>query len=83
MRTFTVTCPECDCDLDVEIEETDLADLETNHTVVCEDCHTETEFAYDPESDDLYEVYEDDEDESESDALELTEEGDEEEEKLP
>lgn len=80
MRTFTVECPECNCELDVNIEEADLADLETNHTVVCEECQTETEYAYDPESDELVDV--DEEDESESDALELTE-GDEEEEKLP
>jgi hypothetical protein len=63
MRTFTVTCPECDCDLDVEIEEADLADLETNHTVVCEECHTETEYAYDPVSDELVPVDEEDDDE--------------------
>jgi protein-arginine kinase activator protein McsA len=80
MRTFTVTCPECETELDVRIEEADLADPETNHTVVCEECDTETEYAYDPESDDLEAV--DEEDESESDTLELTE-GDQEEEKLP
>jgi protein-arginine kinase activator protein McsA len=80
MRTFTVECPECDCELDVNIEEADLADLETNHTVVCEECHTETEYAYDPESDELVPV--DEEDEGEADTLELIE-GDEEEEKLP
>lgn len=81
MKTFTVTCPECDCDLDVNIEEADLADPETNHTVVCEDCQMETEFAYDAESDDLVEV-EDLDDDLEADALELTEHGDEEEDDL-
>jgi protein-arginine kinase activator protein McsA len=80
MRTFTVTCPECETELDVRIEEADLADPETNHTVVCEECDTETEYAYDPESDDLEAV--DEEDEDEADTLELIE-GDEEEEKLP
>ena len=80
MRTFTVTCPECETELDVRIEEADLADPETNHTVVCEECDTETEYAYDPESDDLEAV--DEEDEDEADTLELTE-GDQEEEKLP
>ena len=82
MRTFTVTCPECDCDLDVEIEEADLADPETNHTVVCADCQTETEYAYDAELDDLVNV-DDEDDEDEADELELTaEEGEEEEEEL-
>ena len=80
MKTFTVTCPECDCDLDVEIEEADLADTETNHTVVCEDCQTETEYAYDKELDDLVNVDEDDEAE---DALEIdADEDDEEEDEL-
>jgi hypothetical protein len=80
MRTFTVTCPECDCDLDVNIEESDLADPETNHTVVCEACQTETEFAYDAESDDLVPVDEEDEEDETDDTLLVAGDEDEEEE---
>jgi len=75
MRTFTVTCPECETELDVRIEEADLADPETNHTVVCEECDTETEYAYDPESDDLEAVDEEDEDETDDTPLVDDDEG--------
>lgn len=78
LKTFTVTCPDCDCDLDVNIEEADLADTETNHTVVCEDCQRETEYAYDAELDDLVPVEEDDDDEDDDDEDEDDEDEDEE-----
>lgn len=64
MRTFTVECPECDCEMDVDIEEADLADTELGHIVTCADCQTETEYVYDAELDDLVPTDEDDEDDT-------------------
>jgi len=71
MRTFEVTCPTCDTELDVDIEESDLTDPELGHTVECETCHDITEFVYDADSDELVPVDEDDDDElEETDAAE-------------
>ena len=62
MRTFTVACPACDCDLDVEIEDADLLDTELGHLVTCADCQMETEYVYDADLDDLLPADEEDED---------------------
>ena len=61
MRTFIIECPECDCEMDVDIEEADLADTELGHIVTCADCQTETEYVYDADLDDLVPADEDDE----------------------
>ena len=53
MRTFTVTCPGCDTDLDVEIEESDLLDPDVIHVTTCETCKSELGCEYDAEIDDL------------------------------
>ena len=81
MRTFTVECPECDCEIDVDIEETDLADTELGHIVTCPelDCQTETEYVYDPDLDDLVPADEEEEDSTDliADDLDETEEDEE------
>jgi hypothetical protein len=69
MRIFTVTCPECDCDMNVDIEEADLADVETGHLVTCADCQTETEYVYDADLDDLVPADEDNEEDDEDTLL--------------
>ena len=67
MRTFIVECPECDCEMDVDINEADLADTELGHIVTCADCQTETEYVYDADLDDLVPAdEEDDEDEDDT-----------------
>jgi hypothetical protein len=53
MRTFEVECPECDCEMDVDIEESDLADTDLGHLVTCADCQAETEYVYDADFDEL------------------------------
>jgi hypothetical protein len=69
MRTFIVTCPECDCDLDVDIEDANLADTELGHIVTCADCQTETEYVYDVELDDLVPADEENEEPDDEGAL--------------
>ena len=71
MRTFAVTCPNCDTELDVDIEEADLADEDLGHTVECEACNMVTEFAYDADLDELVPVDDDaDDGPEETDAAE-------------
>jgi hypothetical protein len=74
MRTFSVECPECDTDLDVQIEEADLLDPETTHAVVCEECQLESEFEYDATTDDLMLVVDDEDEDDEPEATDAAEE---------
>lgn len=70
MRTFNVNCTECGESLDVEIEESDLADAELIHAVVCEECEADLEFKYDTEFNELVDVTADDDDEEEDEPTE-------------
>ena len=77
MRTFTVTCPDCDVDYDVQISEADILDADLTHVVACETCGQEMDFEYDAETQDLIPVADDedgdgDEDEDEDDEPEET-----------